>query len=181
VTSTARFELIDEFRLTPEMTGQLQTLLRASFPESEFTQSRTYLKQLPQRRLLAWSHTDLVGHMGIEHRVIGLSTGPATILGVIDLCVAASHRNHGLASAMLNHLERLGREHHIEFLLLFAQDSRLYARHGYHRATNLLRWLKIHEHRNLGIGEAVLEELMVKPIGARAWPDGPVDLLGYQF
>jgi hypothetical protein len=82
---------------------------------------------------------------------------------------------------MLNQLEQLGREHHIEFLVLFAQDPRLYERHGYRRADNLLRWLKIHEHRNLGIGEDVLEELMFKGIGERAWPDGPVDLLGYQF
>ena len=181
MTSPTRFELIDEFRLAPELNARLRKLLRSSFPESEFTQSRTYLKQLPQRRLLAWCDGELAGQMGIEHRAIGLSTGSATILGVIDLCVAASHRRRGLASDMLNQLEQLGREHHIEFLVLFAQDPRLYERHGYRRTENLLRWLKIHEHRNLGIGEDVLEELMVKAIGDRAWPDGPVDLLGYQF
>ena len=181
MTSPARFELIDEFRLTPELNTRLRKLLQASFPESEFTQSRTYLKQLPQRRLLAWSDGELAGQMGIEYRAIGLPTGSATILGVIDLCVAAEHRRRGLATDMLNQLEQLGREHHIEFLLLFAQDPRLYERHGYRRADNLLRWLKIHEHQNLGIGEDVLEELMVKAIGERAWPDGPVDLLGYQF
>ena len=101
MTSPARFELIDEFRLTPELNTRLRKLLQASFPESEFTQSRTYLKQLPQRRLLAWCDGELAGQMGIEYRAIGLPTGSATILGVIDLCVAAEHRRRGLATAMV--------------------------------------------------------------------------------
>ena len=65
--------------------------------------------------------------------------------------------------------------------MLFADDARLYTRNGYHRADNHLSWLKIHEHANFGIGEDVLEELMVKQLGERAWPTGRVDLLGYQF
>ena len=174
-------ELLEEFRITPEVGEKVRSLLHACFPGSEFTRSRTYLKQLPQRRLLAWQGDELIAHMAIEHRMIGLQTGPATIMGVIDLCVANDYRGTGLASECLARLERLAREHQIEFLMLFADDARLYTRNGYHRASNHLSWLKIHEHANFGIGEDVLEELMVKQLGERAWPTGRVDLLGYQL
>ena len=74
----------------------------------------------------------------------------------------------------------LALEHQIEFLLLFAADSRLYERNGYQREPNTLRWVKIHEHKIIGIGEEPLEELMVKRVTGRSWPEGTVDLLGHQ-
>ena len=125
--------------------------------------------------------SELIGQLGLEHRIIGTGTGPATILGSIDLCVRPSARRQGVASEMLGWVERLGIRHGIDFLMLFAKDPRLYTRNGYERVFNPLRWVKIYEHRTIGIGEEPVEELMVKPIGDRSFPDGLVDLLGYQF
>ena len=65
--------------------------------------------------------------------------------------------------------------------MLFAQDPRVYGRNGFRRATNPFRWVKIHEHQIIGIGEEPLEEAMVKEVGSRPWPNGLIDLLGYQF
>jgi len=152
-----------------------------SFPKGEFTRTRTYLKQVPGRRLLASMNGELIGHLAIEHRVIGTSAGPASIFGLIDVCVAPRWRGQGIATKLVLWVENLAVQHAIEFLLLFAHDPRVYERSGFRRATNSLRWLKIHEHESLGIGEEPLEELMVKALGPRAWPAGPVDLLGYQF
>ena len=176
-----RLEFIDEFRITPLQEQQIRQILNVSFPNDDFTQSRTYLKQLPQRRLFAWSDNELIGHMGVEHRVIGLSTGPATIFGVIDLCIDSKYRGRGVASTMLNRLEQLGRENNVDFLVLFADDARLYLRNGFRHPGNRLRWLKIDEHETIGIGEEVVDALMVKEIAHHPWPNGLVDFLGYLF
>ncbi|MHC4410593.1 MAG: GNAT family N-acetyltransferase [Planctomycetota bacterium] len=176
-----KLELRDEFRIGPPLGEQIRRLLAASFPDCEFTQHRNYFKQLPSRRLLARDGDKLIGHLGLEHRVVATTTGPATILGIIDLCVDPTIRRQGVATRMLRNVEQLGAEAGIEFLVLFAQDARLYERQQFRRASNPLRWMKIHEHTTLGIGEEPLDELMIKPLGDRSWPEGLVDLLGYQF
>jgi GNAT superfamily N-acetyltransferase len=173
--------LLDEFRIEPAQREAIRGLLKTSFPEARFAETRTYLKQAPPRRLLATNASSLVGHLGLEHRVIGTTIGPAPIFGIVDLCVHPLHRGQGIASQMLSCVEALGRRHAIEFLVLFARDARLYERNGFSRARNPLRWVKIHEHQTIGIGEQPLDELMVKPIGQRSWPAGLVDFLGYQF
>jgi len=66
-------------------------------------------------------------------------------------------------------------------MILFALKPDLYRRNGFYAPMNPLRWVKIHEHQILGIGEEVLPELMVKGLSGKAWPSGMVDLLGYQF
>ena len=174
-------ELVDEFALGAVRTEAVRALLHEAFPDVGFTQRRTYLKQIPPRRLLAWEAERLVGHLGLEHRVIGTEDGPALLFGVLDVCVAAAARGSGVASAMLEHVEALGREHGLDFLMLFATDRRLYERSGYRHEPNVLRWSMIDEHRTLGIDEQPLDELMIKSIGVRAWPAGPIDLLGHQF
>jgi len=176
-----KIDLVDEYSITEIQREAIRGLLAASFPDAAFTRSRTYLKQLPSRRLLAYASTGLVGHLGLEHRAIGTPAGPSQILGIIDLCVSAAWRGHGVGSRMLAQVESLAREKHVPFLVLFARDHRLYERNGFFHASNPLRWAKIHEHQITGIAEEPLEELMVKPVGAAAWPEGLIDLLGHQF
>src|SRR5215207_3029361 len=156
-------ELVDEFRLDAGQQEAIRGLLREAWPDAEFTASRTYLKQIPARRLLATRDGEVIGHLGLEHRVIGTSSGPASIFGVVDLCVRASCRREGVASEMLAWVESLARRHGIDFLVLFADDARLYERGGYARAANLVRWPKIHEHHTFELGEEAVEALMVKP------------------
>jgi GNAT superfamily N-acetyltransferase len=173
--------LVDELGLDRGQAEDIRCLLAACFPDWEHTRHRHYFKQLPARRLLALEGKRLLGQLALEHRAIGTATGPATILGIIDLCVAPEARGSGIAGRMLDRVEQLGRGRGIEFLMLFATDRRLYERHGYRHAGNPLHWLRIHEHASLGMGEGQVEELMVRPLTARPWPDGPVDLLGYLF
>ena len=70
----------------------------------------------------------------------------------------------------------------IDFVVLFADDGRLYARHGWAAAGNPCSWVKIHEHATLGLAAAQnTHALMVKAIGRQRWPEGEVDLLGHLF
>lgn len=176
-----QIRLVDEFRIERSQAEEIRQLLAASYPDWEFTRHRNYFKQLPTRRMLATQGTRLVGQLGLEHRVVSTTTGPASIFGIIDLCVDPSARRQGFASRLLQEVEKLGQQNSIEFLVLFAEDPRIYHQQGFFRAANPLRWMRIDEHETLGLAEQPLEELMIKPLTERAWPDGLIDLLGYQF
>lgn len=176
-----RTEWVNEPAIDARADADIRALLQTCFPGEECFRSRRYYKQLPHRRLLVRDEGLLVGHVAVDHRMIALGGAPAPIAGVIDLCVHPSWRGQGLGARLLGQVEAFGRESGAEFVVLFAVDDGLYRRSGYRRSGNVVRWLKIHEHRSLGMGEEVIDELMVKELGARAWPKGVVDLLGYQF
>jgi hypothetical protein len=98
------------------------------------------------------------------------------------VCVASSYRSQKIATTLLQQIEELGRTSKIDFLVLFADDSRLYAENGYQRVVNLCRWLKVDEHQIIGVSEESLSDcMMVKQLGEQTWQSGIVDLLGYLF
>jgi N-acetylglutamate synthase-like GNAT family acetyltransferase len=123
----------------------------------------------------------IIGQRGIEHRVIGTSTGPSSIFGVINLCVSERYRHQGSASELLQWTESHAVRHGIEFIILFASDSRIYETLGYKNSSSTLRGMMIDEHETLGIVEEPVKELMIKEVGARSWPQGLIDMLGYLF
>jgi hypothetical protein len=68
------------------------------------------------------------------------------------------------------------------FIVLFADDDRLYARNGWARVTNRCTWVRIHEHATRGIArQEDTGAMMVKAVGEHAWPEDDVDLLGHLF
>ena len=152
-----------EHDIDPQLQDEITRLRNDCFPED--SKERSYFKQLPHFRFLAFEDEILVGQMGIDHRMISVGNSVFSIFGVIDLCIATSYRNRGIAS---------------EFLV--ADDHRLYQKNGFQFISTDLTWLKIDEHINYGVGRERFEnELMVKQTGKKIWPDGPVDLLGYLF
>ena len=99
------------------------------FPD--YRLNRSDYKLLPQFRYLVWEGENLIAQMGIEHRVITNTGIPVRIFGLIDLCVASSYRSQKIATTLLQQIDELGRTSKIDFLVLFADDSRLYAENGY--------------------------------------------------
>ena len=176
-----QIDVVQEYALGASQKQELSRLLAEAFDFASEFRTRIYFKQIPQRRILAREAGQIVGQVGLEHRVIGTRNGPAAIFGLIDVAVRGTHRRCGLAAKMLTHAEMLARDGDVDFMLLFANDQRLYQRLGYRAADNPLRWTKIHDHTTLGIAEEPVEELMVKEIGSRTWPAGTIDLLGYLF
>jgi N-acetylglutamate synthase-like GNAT family acetyltransferase len=171
---------VAEHELTPSDREQLQALLADCFPE-HLTQ-RIYYKQLPQFRLLIHENGDVVAQVGVEHRVIRVGDAVHRVFGVIDLATHSAHRGRGLAGALLERLEATAREYGVEFVILFADDQRLYERRGYVQADNTLKFLGIDEHQSVGVLERSLPEaFMVLEVGESRWLPGLVDLLGYLF
>ncbi|PSB52095.1 GNAT family N-acetyltransferase [Chamaesiphon polymorphus] len=173
-------EIIPEYEISDDTHKLINQLLVESFPD--YPLDRSYYKLLPQFRYLVWADNNLVAQVGIEHRVITNNGHPVRIFGVIDLCVALSYRSQKIATKLLQQIAELGNMGKIDFLVLFADDSRLYVENGYHKVTNICRWMKVDEHQIIGIGEESMADcMMVKKLGEKKWQDGIVDLLGYLF
>jgi predicted N-acetyltransferase YhbS len=120
--------------------------------------------------------------MGVEFRVIRVGDSVVRTFGVVDLCVTDSERSRGLAARLLAELTEFARSCGMEFVVLFADDDRLYARNGWARVTNRCTWVRIHDHATLGIArQEDTGAMMVKAVGEQAWPEGDVDLLGHVF
>lgn len=173
-------ETVSEYKLSDDVHKLANRLLVESFPD--YPSERSYYKLLPQFRYLVWAGKTLIGQMGVEHRVITNAGIPVRIFGLIDLCVASSYRSQRIATTLLQQVEELGKTSKVDFLVLFADDSRLYEKNGYQRVANLCRWMRVDEHQTLGVGEESLSDcMMVKQLGEQAWQGGIVDLLGYLF
>lgn len=169
-----------EYDIDPQLHNEITEIQNDCFPEN--SKERSYFKQLPHFRYLACEDEILIGHMGIDHRVISVGKSVFSIFGVIDLCISSRYRRIGIASEMLEQLSTLAKEKGIDFLFLVADDHRLYEKNGFQLISTDLTWLKIDEHKNYGVGiERIEKELMIKQTGKKVWPDEPVDLLGYLF
>ena len=170
---------VAEAEIGPDIRQQLQALLQLCFPGYP---SRSYFKLPPHFRYLAMASGALVGQMGVELRVIRVGDEVVRTFGVVDLCVMPGERSHGLAARLLTEVTEFARSCGMDFVILFADDDRVYIRNGWVRAGNRCTWVKIHEHTTLGLARAAdTGALMVKAIGPRPWPEGEVDLLGHVF
>jgi GNAT superfamily N-acetyltransferase len=170
---------IAEAEISAALRQQVQALLQGSFAEYP---SRSYFKLPPHFRYLALTDGELAAQMGVELRVIRVGSHVVRTFGVVDLCVSTSERSRGLAGQLLAEMTEYARSCEMDFIILFADDSRVYDRNGWVRAPNPCSWVKIHDHHTLGLARAEdAGALMVKAIGEQAWPEGEVDLLGHVF
>ncbi len=170
---------VAEAEIGRDLQEQLQALLQMCFPGYP---GRSYFKLPPHFRYLARTSGALVAQMGVELRVIRVDSKVVRTFGVVDLCVTPGERSRGLAGRMLAEVTELARACAMDFVILFADDDRLYARNGWARAANPCTWVKIHDHTTLGLARTVqTNALMVKAVGQHAWPEGEVDLLGHLF
>jgi len=170
---------VAEAEIGGDLRRQAQELLQACFPGYP---SRSYFKLPPHFRYLVMTSGVLVAQMGVELRVIRVGSTVLRTFGVVDLCVRASERSRGLGRQLLAELTGFAESCGMDFIILFADDDRLYARAGWARVANPCSWVKIHEHTTLGLATAEdTGALMVKRTGHKAWPAGEVDLLGHVF
>lgn len=171
---------IAEAEIGTDLSAQLQSLLQTSFPGYP---TRSYFKLPPHFRYLAMtSGGDVAAQMGVELRVIRVGDHVLRTFGVVDLAVQPSEQSRGLASRLLAELTGYARSCGMGFIILFADDDRLYTRNGWARVTNLCTWVKINDHVTLGLATHTdTDSMMVKAVGEHAWPDGDVDMLGHVF
>jgi predicted N-acetyltransferase YhbS len=178
-----KIEKISEYDINVKLEAKIQALLTNSFREI-YPSNRIYFKQLPHLRFLAFNQENqLVGHVGLDYRVMNLNGEPLKILGIIDLCVSQNTRSKGIGTTLLLEVDEFAKGRNIDFILLFADNKTLYLRNGYKTCENKCKWLKIDNESQItnGIGYESMNELMVKEVGKREWTEGDLDLLGYLY
>ena len=170
-----------EHKIEPEAHSEIAKLRDACFPGCRH--SRSYFKQLPHFRLFARDDSDvLVGHVGVDHRLMRFGDEVAKVFGVIDLCVSEEVRGKGIGGRLVEEIEGLAGRSGIDALLLVAEDERLYRRCGFEGLDAHCTWMRIDEHRNHGMAEEELVgELMIKRLNPQLTLNGPIDYLGYLF
>lgn len=173
-------QIIHEINLDKNTEKLITELRNNCFPD--FTIDRSYYKQLPHIRCLQFDEAELIGYMGLDFRVISVGETPIKVLGVIDFCVSNASRSNGIGTQMLNELTEYAKSKNVDFIILMADDARIYLDNGFQHVPNVpASWLRIHEHKNLGIAFEYLDELYIKPVSQRQWQQGHVDWLGYMF
>lgn len=171
---------VAEAEIGPNVSGLLRSLLQACFPGYP---DRSYFKLPPHFRYLALtSGRDVVAQMGVELRVIRVGDHVVQTFGIVDLCVRQISRSRGLAALLLADVTEYARSCGMAFIVLFADDDRVYVRNGWRRVANRCSWVKIDDHATLGLARKEdTGAMMVKATGEQSWPDGDVDLLGHLF
>ena len=180
MASDTRIELLREFEIGDGLHEEIRALLAAGFPG--YFAERSYFKQLPHMRFLAFSGTRVIGHVGIDHRVIRVGERVLPVFGIIEMCVAQSARGSGVASRLVEEVCALGAAHAVPFVILMADDHRLYQRNGFVNADPDGRWLAIQDLQTVKVIERNLGDcFMVRSLSGETWPDGDVDMLGYLY
>ncbi|WP_214483064.1 GNAT family N-acetyltransferase [Bacillus sp. SM2101] len=178
-----RIEKVFEYDINDELRAKLQQLLLECFP-GDYPQDRIYFKQLPHFRFIAFDYNNKpVGQVGLDYRVMNLNGKRIRILGIIDLCVSNNFRLQGLGSSLLSEIDNFCEGRSIDFILLFADNKKLYLKAGFKSVKCKCKWLQINDEdqTTYGIGHERIHELMVKKVGTEQWKDGDIDLLGYLY
>jgi len=171
---------INEYDITSELEKKILNLLTESFP-GIYPKDRIYYKQLPHFRYLAFEKDILIGQVGLDYRVMNLNGITINVLGIVDICISEEHRGKGIGSKLLETIKDFSITHKLDFLLLFTDIEALYVKNNFTSVKNRCKWIKIDEHKTLGIGEEVIKELMIKKTGNKVWKDGYLDMLGYMY
>lgn len=171
---------VEEFLIDKSLRIKIHSLLSECFPD--YPKGKTYYKQLPTFRLLAWEADNLVGHLAVEYRVMNNDGSLIHVFGIADLCVAHNFQHQKIGTQLLDQLEKLGKTNEIDFLLLIAKDHELYLKNNFTLVENTCKWLFTNQHETLGVMQRQLQSsLMVKALGKKIWKPNKLDFLGHIF
>jgi len=176
-------EFVPEIQVDNSTSAAIVELLAQCFP-GEGHDGRDYFKQLPHYRLLAYEEERLVGHLGVDLRMMNLNGQAVTVFGAIDVCVSPDRQGSGIGSALLKRFEAIARDsNRVDFLFLVSKNPAIYKSLGYKKTTLRTKWLKIDQHKNLGVGDELITDafFLYKTISDNQWSDGELDLLGYMY
>lgn len=174
-------EQVLEMDLKGPLEERVAVLLDHCFPNT--FEGRSYFKQVPHSRLLLSRNGRLIGHAGLDHRIIRVGETVTRVTGIVDLCIDPDHCRVGRGSTLLAFAEDLARRGQTEHMILFADRPDLYIRNGYRAVeTAWVTWLAIDERASHSMQRRDFSgKFMAKDLSKDPFPRGEIDLLGYLF
>ncbi|HEX3773009.1 MAG TPA: GNAT family N-acetyltransferase [Polyangiaceae bacterium] len=175
-----RFEYAREPDISAELDRELIELISSCFdqPHNAFFKARRYAQEQPLHRyMLRAANGQLAAHLAVHEKTISVAGEDVAIGGIAEVCVCVSERGRGHVRHLLERAHRGLRERGIEFSFLFGDPS-IYGSSGYvHVQAPIRRLNHLTKHFEISPSQFAL----VKSLGARAWPEGWVDLRGPLF
>lgn len=174
-------EVLPETQLTSATDNAISVLLDTCFPDT--FEGRSYFKQIPHGRILAWKDGALAGHMGYDLRIMRFGEQLKRVFGIIDLCVEATQRQQGIGAALLQTAISHAEEARADAMLLVTQQPSYYTRFGFVTvSTAAVTWLGIEDRRSVGLlTESLAGEIMVRVEKNTPLPIEQIDMLGYLY
>lgn len=181
VKETLIIKRIEEFLLKDREKTSIRKLLDHCF--QDYPGDDIFFKQIPSFRYLAYIGNELVGHLGVDHRVIKNGNRRCKALCISDVCVSETYRSRKIGSRMMKKMESDAQKAKIDFAILIATQSKIYYNLGYRSRENTFRWLIIQNHESLGLAQRKLGKnmVMVKKISGIPWSLETTDFLGPLF
>jgi predicted N-acetyltransferase YhbS len=175
-----RLEYVREPDVSPAQDRELRELISGCFdqPHNAFFMERRYAQEMPLHRYMLRSAAGrLVAHVAVHEKVISVAEAEVRVGGIAEVCVHESARGRGHVQSLLEQAHRGLVERGIEFAFLFG-DSEIYASSGYRAIpASIARFNPTTQ----CVEVAPSPSALVRPLGDRAWPAGPVDLRGPMF
>jgi hypothetical protein len=173
-------DFIDDAAVDAELDRQLRLLLARCFnsPGGAVFAGRRYYHEPPRWRwYVRGASGELIAHVAVHDKVIGITSGELRIAGIAEVCVDSRQRGRGLVRELLAAAHPWLAAREIPAAMLFG-DTHVYASSGYRNIANPIR------HQRPDSGSWVVEifdSAMVKPLRDFVWPEGVVDLRGPMF
>ena len=154
-----------------DMDIHLCGLLHACFSEHgvETFKLKRYYHELPKHRWIIEDKGELVAHLAAHEKTFTHEGKEHAFLGIAEVCVAKTHRGHGLVKAMLKQLEKDFPSFNYAILL---GDKGVYGSSGYKAASNVYF---------PDISTEASEDVMVKCFNSFTWPTGNIEIEGKSF
>lgn len=174
-------EVLPETHLTAAKDQAISVLLDTCFPDT--FEGRSYFKQMPHGRILAWKDTALAGHMGYDLRIMRFGEQLKRVFGIIDLCVETTQRQQGIGAALLQTAIRHAEEARADAMLLVTQQPAYYTRFGFETIRTVdVTWLGIEDRCSVALlTELLAGEIMIKTGKNIPLPIEKIDMLGYLY
>jgi len=139
-----KIETKTDAQLSEKEHTEILTLLNASF--DNIFGERIFFKQIPHTRFLAKENDTVIGQVGIDYRAMNLDGRLIDVVGIVDLCVAVEYQRKGIGTQLLQTIENQFKEK-ADFILLFADEHKVYLNNGFKLSNNKVTWLGIDEGR----------------------------------
>lgn len=178
--SSVRLEYVREPDVSAALDRELIELISGCFdqPHNAFFRERRYAQELPRHRYLLRSiEGQLVAHLGVHEKVLGVGNADVAVGGMAEVCVRPAQRGQGHVHRLLEEAHRGLLERGVLFAILFG-DSKIYGSSGYQSLSAPISRLDPTTQR---VDTAPHPSALVRALADRPWPDGPVDLRGPLF
>jgi len=175
-----KIETKTDAQLSKKERTEILNLLNASF--DNIFPNRIFFKQIPHKRILVKKNDTIVGQVGIDYRAMNLGGRLIDVVGIIDLCVAEEYQGKGIGSKLLQTVENQFKER-ADFILLFADEHKVYLNNGFKLANNKVTWLGIDGGKTIGIlsknmGDCLMYKSIKKGV---EWTEDDLDMMGYLY